>query len=378
LIALKECRDVHIRDVTLVDAPNYNISLLGCDRVVIVGLTILNGYADGIDPDCCRNVRISHCRIESRDDAVAIKASFALGARRATEDVEVTACDLSTMHNGLKLGTESTGDFRRVVFSNCTITGRRHPWKGHLSCGVALETVDGGHLEDVRVSDVRMADVRTPIFVRLGARGWAPPGVPASMLTNVSISNVVASGAIMASSITGIPRQPVSGISLANVRAVVTGRSTGYRAPEDVPELPHTYPDAYMFRDLPAYGFYCRHVRGLVLDGIDVGIERPDARSAVMLDDVRNASLQAIRAKSPAGAEPLIHLRSVRGCVVRGVEPQEGTRTFVRLSGADTTGIRLVGNDLSRVDRVAMMDTEVSPSALRVESTEALSRARGV
>ena len=115
-IALKECREIRIRDLTIDNAPNYNISLLGCDSVDIQGVTIRNGYSDGIDPDCCRNVRIARCRIESRDDAIVAKTSLALGARRPTENLMVTDCALVHVRNALKLGTESSGDFRRQDF----------------------------------------------------------------------------------------------------------------------------------------------------------------------------------------------------------------------------------------------------------------------
>jgi glycosyl hydrolase family 28/pectate lyase-like protein len=377
LIALRRCRGVQIRDLTLMNAPNYNISLLDCERVDIVGVTIRNGYSDGIDPDCCRHVRISHCYIESRDDAVAVKTSFALGARRATEDVEVTRCDLVTMHNALKLGTESTGDFTRIVFSHCTILGRAHPWQGNLSSGVSLVMVDGGHLQDVRVSEIRMANVRTPLFIRLGGRDRARPEPAGGALSNVSISNLTVTGALVASSVTGLPGHPVSGISLTKIQVKVTGGFTfirgftgdftRYRAPEDMPEQENSYPDAYMWRRLPAYGFYCRHVRGLTLDRIDLDIDQPDKRSAVVLDDVHDATVQAMSAGAPAGAAPLLFLRSVQGCRVNGVSPRAGTRIFLRLSGADTTGVRLATNDLSRVERVAIIDEEVAPDALRVD-----------
>ena len=123
-IALKQCRHVTIRDLTLENAPNYNISLLGCDHVDIQGVTIRNGYSDGIDPDCCRHVRIAGCRVESRDDAIVLKTSLALGVRRSTEYVVVTDCDLVNVRNGLKIGTESSGDFKNIVFRNCTLSGR--------------------------------------------------------------------------------------------------------------------------------------------------------------------------------------------------------------------------------------------------------------
>ena len=103
------------------------MSLLGCKRVDIQDVTILNGYADGIDPDCCQDVRIARCHIESRDDALCLKASFALGARRSTENVRVSGCHLTTWHNAIKLGTESTGDFRDIAISDCTVVGKRHP-----------------------------------------------------------------------------------------------------------------------------------------------------------------------------------------------------------------------------------------------------------
>src|SRR5262249_7290526 len=102
-IALKQCRAITLRDLTLDNAPNYNISLLGCDDVDIRGVNIRNGYSDGIDPDCCRNVRIAGCRIESRDDAIVAKASLALGVRRSTENIVVTDCVLVNVRNALKL-----------------------------------------------------------------------------------------------------------------------------------------------------------------------------------------------------------------------------------------------------------------------------------
>lgn len=365
-IALKRCRAVVIRDLTIVNAPNYNISLLGCDVVDIRGVTILNGYSDGIDPDCCQNVRISDCRIESADDAIVLKSSFALGVRRATLNVTVTKCHLTTIHNALKLGTESTGDFKNVVFSDCTVIGRTHPWEGDLSSGVAIETVDGGRIDRVSVSDIRMTNVRAPIFVRLGQRGRGQDVPAAGALGNIVISNLMAVGAMTASSITGIPGYPVSEISLRNIRITAKGGGGAELVSRTVPELEKTYPDAYMFKDLPAYGLYCRHVLGLTLDEIELSVDRPDARPAVVLDEVGRARVRALRAMPPGEGEALLWLRSVRDCVVRALRPRAGTKAVVRLSGADTTGVHLEGNDFSQVETVVVADAEVAASALRM------------
>src|ERR1700737_918958 len=107
-IALRECRKVELRNVTIANSGNYNVSLLGCDGVDIVGVTIVNGYSDGIDPDGCQDVRIVACRIDTRDDAIAIKTSFALGRRRAPRRVTVSDCHLPPIHNALKIATETT------------------------------------------------------------------------------------------------------------------------------------------------------------------------------------------------------------------------------------------------------------------------------
>ncbi len=308
-IALRECRDVRIRGIGIANAGSYNISLLGCDDVDIRGVTIENGYADGIDPDCCRNVRITDCRIESRDDAVVIKTSLALGRRLDTERVTVSGCHLVTLHNGLKLGTESSGDFRAIVFRDCTIVGRRHPWKGELTCGVALTSVDGGTLEDVIVSRIRMEAVRAPLFLRLGRRGRGQPVPAAGALRKVEISDVVATGASGSSSVMGLRGEPVTRIALRNVRVTALGGRPSDLVLGDVPEADGMYPDAGRLGELPAYGLYCRHVAGLTLDRVDLSVERPDPRPAVLLDTVRDVTVRGLRAMAPPDGPALVQVR---------------------------------------------------------------------
>ena len=368
-IALKECRNVEIRDVTIGNAGNYAISLLGCDGVDIVGVTILNGYADGIDPDCCQNVRIAYCHVSTRDDAICLKTSYALGRRGTTRNVTVTNCHLTTLHNAFKLGTESAGDFKNIVFSNSSIVGRRHAWKGYLSTGVAIATVDGGHLEQVSVSDIRMTDVRAPLFIRRAERGRAPGTPPAGRLRNVSITNVVAEGALAASSITGIPGHLVSNVTLKNIRTTVGGGGAAELVERIVPELENVYPDAYMFGDLPAYGLYCRHVDGLTLDGVDLNVDQQDARPAVVLDDVRRSVIRALQAAPSAEGSPLVWLRSARECRFEGLRPRPGTKLLLRLSGSDTSKIQVVKSDLRQIEKLAILDDGAVTTTLQVESS---------
>jgi hypothetical protein len=374
-IALKLCRNIQIRDLTIDNAPNYNISLLGCDKVDVVGVTIRNGYSDGIDPDCCKNVRIADCRIESRDDAIVAKASFALGMRGSTENLLVTDCSLVNVRNALKLGTESSGDFKNIVFRNCTISARSEGWKPYPddwkpqpSAGISLITTDGGSLERVRVSGITMSGVRAPLFVRLGRRGLGQTVPAAGDLKDISIADIVATGATWPSSITGVPGHPISNISLNDIRITSKGGGKAALLARDVPELEKQYPDATRFRDLPAYGLYCRHVNDLRADQLDLRVEQPDPRPAVILDNVRQADLRAITATASSGGGPVFWLRSVRDGTLSGLRRRAGTKALVRLSGSGTARIRLVGNDLSPVDQAVMVAPAVDAGAVRLEN----------
>ena len=367
-IALKNCRHITVRDITLRNAPNYNISLLGCDYVNVEGVTILNGYADGIDPDCCHHVRIANCYVEAFDDAIVPKASFALGYRRSTENVTVTNCVLTTGCNCFKLGTESSGDFKNITVSNCAMFARPDLWKHKPTSGVALEMVDGASVERIAVSNLVMVDIESPIFIRLGNRGRAQAVPKPEHLEGISLSDIVATGAERASSITGIPGFHVRRLTLQNIRISAKGGGTAELARKDVPELENKYPDADMFDDLPAYGLFCRHAETLVLDNVHFHLDQPDARPAMILDRVEDLELRASSAAPPSGEEPAIALRNVRRCFMQGLRAQPGTRTLCKLTGAQTARIMAIGSDLTEAVTPFQLGQEVDKVALSQEA----------
>ena len=184
-----------MQGITIVRSPSYCVSLGGCEDVLVEGVTIRAAFSDGIDPDCCRRVRIANCDIESDDDALCLKASFLLGVRGATEDVVVTNCRMRSSSNCFKLGTESTGDFRQIVLSDCVFDGTapadRDASAAAEGGGIAILTVDGGTIDGVTISNVVMRDVLAPLFVRLGNRGRDQQRATPGRLRNVVISGVI-------------------------------------------------------------------------------------------------------------------------------------------------------------------------------------------
>jgi Pectate lyase superfamily protein len=345
-IAIKLCQYVAIRGITVQNSPNYSISFWGTDFVDVDGVTILNGYSDGIDPDACRFVRIANTYIDCYDDAICPKASPSMGMenRRGVEHLTVVNCVLRTNCSNFKFGTESSGDLKNVAFSNVAMYPRdqgRRPISG-----IALESVDGANIDGVVISNVTMDGVQAPIFIRLGnrGRGLTPP-VPGTV-RNVSIQNVIARNATVTSSITGIPGHPVRRVTLGAVHLNMAGGQQEPLALE-VPEHEAKYPEATMFGTLPSFGLYARHVDGLALTGLQTRSEAPDVRPNLIFDDLRDLTIDGLQAGSAAGAAPVVWMNDVADAFVRGARTVAAD-LFLRVTGARSSGIVLTGNDLSR------------------------------
>jgi polygalacturonase len=315
-IALKLCRNVVIRDVTMVNGGHFCILPTGVDNFRIDNV-VIDTNRDGIDIDCCKNIRISNTTVNSpADDAIVLKSSYALGYARDTENVTIDNCfvsgyDLGTLVDGtyktanfgrtgrIKCGTESNGGFKNIAISNVVFEHCR---------GLAFETVDGGALEDITVSNITMRDVQMPIFFRLGSRMRGPAGVPVGTLRRVSIANLIAhnSDPRYPSAIAGIPGHRIEDVRISNVRHHMVGGLTMTGIPENPPEAENAYPEPTMFGPLPAFGFFIRHVDGVTLDNVEVRYEQQDLRPAFALRDVVDADFHHVKADKVAGTPTFV------------------------------------------------------------------------
>ncbi|MDQ2950455.1 MAG: glycosyl hydrolase family 28 protein [Acidobacteriota bacterium] len=371
-VAIKLCQHVTIRGITVQNSPNYSISFWGSDYVDVDGVRILNGYADGIDPDSCRYFRISNSYIESWDDAICPKASPSMGMdqKRPVEHLTVTNCVLRTNCSNFKFGTESTGDFRNIAVSNCTMSPRD---KGRRPIsGISLEAVDGANIDGVVISNISMIGVETPIFIRLGNRGRGmEPRLPGSV-QNISIQNVVARSCSMTSSVTGLPGHPVRRVSIDGVLLSMDGGGGESRS-LDVPEHETKYPEGNMFGQLPSFGFYGRHVEGLALTNVQARWEKEDLRPALVFDDLKDLVLDGFRTDTLAGSAPVVWFNNVADAFVRGARTV-ATKTFLRVTGGQSSGVTLTGNDFTKVD--TPVETIDIPKSAVVEVNNATKRTK--
>ena len=345
-IALKNCRNVLLRDFSILHGGHFGILATGVDNLTIDNLKI-DTNRDGIDVDCCRNVRISNCSVNSPwDDGICLKSSFALGYARATEMVSITNCLLSgSFEEGallegtfkkfpegakvprtgrIKFGTESNGGFRNITIANCVFDGCR---------GLAIESVDGAVIEDVTCTNITMRDaVEAPIFVRLGARMRGPSGVPVGAIRRLILSNITVlcapNSARIASIMAGISGHPIEDVKISDVVIVHAGGGTQADAQRAIPEEEKKYPEPTMFGTTPAHGFFVRHVRGLEMEGIKIEHTSPDARPAFVLDDVEGADFGRIKAATTQGV-PTFSLNQVRDFSVARSKPVPDTEIEV-------------------------------------------------
>ena len=322
MIRFIECRNVTVKDVTIKNSPMWVQHYLACDDVRITGITVrsnVNHNNDGIDIDSCRRVTISDCNIDSGDDAIVLKSTTA----KLCTDVAVSNCVLSTRCNALKMGTESNGGFQNIVITGCVIYDTR-------LAGIALEIVDGGVMDRVVVSNISMNKVGAPIFLRLGNRarpfkeGMEAPGMGA--MRNITISNIEATGAnLTGCAISGLPDAAIENVTLSNVRLSFEGGGTKADAARAIPEMPTDYPEYRMFGKLPAYGFYCRHVKGLKLFNVQLQLAKPDQRHALVLEDVEDAIVDYLDAPHQPDAETAIQLTNVRKVLIRDKDGKTST-----------------------------------------------------
>ena len=326
-IALKNCRNVLLRDFSMLKGGHFCLLLTGVDNLTIDNLKI-DTDRDGMDIDCCQNVRVSNCTVNSPwDDGICPKSSYALGYARATRNLTIANCwvtgyyELGTVLDGtfkkfapdarvprtgrIKCGTEANGGFINITISNCVFEGCQ---------GYALESVDGALLEDVTITNTTMRDlVSGPVFMRLGARLRGPKeSTKVGTLKRILVSNLECYNAPLrvSSVLSGIPGYPIEDVKLSNIYIETVGGATAEAAQVQPPEYENKYPEPQMFGPMPSSGFFMRHMRNVEMSHVEIANSTPDVRPAFYLTDVERADFFAVTA--PRGADGAFALHGVK------------------------------------------------------------------
>jgi polygalacturonase len=324
--AFKNCRNVLLRDFSVLKGGHFVLLATGVDNLTIDNL-LVDTDRDGFDIDCCRNVRVSNCTVNSPwDDAICPKSSYALGYARSTDHVTIAnnyvtgayelgsvlagtwkkfADDFPVSRNGrIKLGTESNGGFRNITITGNVIEGCK---------GISLESSDGAFLEDIAITGNTMRDiVDAPLFLRLNRRNRNPKEtLRAGTLRRIVISDLVShnSASSTASILSGIPSNRIQDVKISNCYFGHRGLPEGLRIgvgenskpmPDwrmiQVPENEDQYPELLRFGPTPVNAFFIRHLERLEMSHVEVAPQVPDPRPAFWLEDVHRADFFAVTA----------------------------------------------------------------------------------
>jgi len=321
-IALKECKNIEISGLEMVNITDLAVYFAGCENVDVHGLK-LYVYIDGISPDNSKNVKIYDCEVEAGDDAIVFKSSYTLNRLDICKDIQVWNCRLKSRCTAIKFGTETNGGFENIQIENVDIRETR-------ITGIAIESVDGAVIDGVSIKNITMRNVNAPLFIHVGKRMRGPAGRSIGEIKNVTLENITAEGPYepykivawnyfsykakdnyqypwifgvaesfddtqagngresdwqMTSNVCGLAGHPLKNITLRNVHLKLDGGAQTYNT--NVPEEAQDYPEVYVYgRILPAKGIYFRHIEGLTLDNVTVETYRADKRADFVFEDV--------------------------------------------------------------------------------------------
>ena len=329
LIEFVDCKNIQVRNVTLKNAACWVQTHHNCENIVIDSVkTISDAYwnNDGIDIQDCRKVRITNCFVNSADDGICLKSHE---ADRYCDSIYIANCTIRSSASALKFGTRSHGGFRNVVIENIKVFDT-------FRSAIAIECVDGAFLENVLIDGVEASNTGNAIFIRLGKRHTPEVGT----LRDVTLRNIEVEVPLerpdyayeirgpglpffhnlFPSSITGIPDHPVENVTLENITIRFAGggnKGLAYMPLsrlEQVPEKESSYPEFSMFGELPAWGFYVRHVQGLNMKNISLQLENPDYRPALVFDDVQGLHIQSLKIEGDSKSKPIfLHKTEAEG-----------------------------------------------------------------
>lgn len=332
-----KCKNVTIEGITIVNSPFWTINPEFCENVSVRGVTINNPDApntDGINPSSCKNIHISDCHITVGDDCITLKSGRDLQGRQyATpcENITITNCTMLAGHGGVVIGSEMSGDVRKVAISNCVFDGTDR--------GIRIKATRGrgGIVEEIRVSNIVMKNiVKEAITINLFYSNV--PQEPVSERTpifrNIHISNLTGSEVNTACTVLGIEESPIHNISFSNINI-----------------------DAKT-------GFEISRTENIIFDNVRVNTE---IGSPFKIKDTKEIYLNNVKTFKPIADKSVIEANNVQDMFIQGCFPLSGNRSFLSLSGEKSNNIILKNNYFDRLSQSIEKGNDLIKDVIIVE-----------
>lgn len=325
VIEMVHCKGIVVSGITIQNGACWVSTYDMCEDMVIDSIRIDSDEYwnnDGIDLVNCKNVIVRNSFVNAADDGICLKSYiYEFDGTEYCENILIENCTVRSSASAVKIGTASYGGFRNVVIRDIKVFDT-------FRSAIALEAVDGGFLENILVENITATNTGNALFIRLAKRSKRfDPGT----LKNVTIRNMTVvvpferpdvayklQGPalpffhnIFPASITGIPGHYVENVHLENIEIRYPGKGNPAYANmplwrlEDVPEQIGLYPEFSMFGELPAWGLYVRHAKGITMKNIRMSIKEADYRPAMVFDDVENLIIEDLDISGDEKSDPI-------------------------------------------------------------------------
>jgi hypothetical protein len=376
LIIFYQCTRFQVRDIFLTNSAYHCFRILKCKHVQLHNIRIynrVNKNNDGFHFNDTQYVHISNCDVQCQDDACALFGS--------NQFVTVTNCSFSTRWSIFRFGG---GEAQNITVSNCLIYDT-------YGCPVKISS-GKARIENLHFSNIVMRNVTGPIGI--GFTGSNPSvndaNAAPSFVRNISFTNIRATvvekpvnhpdihfgvnvfdGEINSCiTLNGVGKAFLENISLTDVHVVYAGGGTKEQAGKrEVPELSAEYFGVWGTKPFgpPAYGLYARNVKGLTLQNVRFTYEKPDARPAVILDNVQDASINGLSAQGNPESE-LIRLVNAKDVLFTAMRVLTPAAILLQVEGVGTQNIKVDGGDTSKAAKQLVLDKGAKKTAVSLRS----------
>ncbi|MGQ9690974.1 MAG: hypothetical protein ACUVQY_06910 [Thermoproteota archaeon] len=297
-------------------------------------------WADGIDPDGCKDLRISNCIIETGDDALVFYSMNWFGPALPCENITVSNCRLTSALSAIKFSDGNMNCIRNVTIDNCVVVGANR--------GIAFMNFDGGYVSNVVLANLVIDCARhdwfwwgdgDPIHFNIKRRSEVHRGVkpetdaPVSSIRSVHIKNIIARG--KGSSIcNGHPDSWLKDITIESLKLYISLD----------PKAPY---------EKAAHCLRFQWAENLKLKDMEVFWVEPESltwESVLYLNEIKGLVLDGFKGRQAklGSKNPAVVLDQVEDAVVRNCTASEGTTTFLHFTGNKTKNIVLLGNDFRK------------------------------
>lgn len=309
LLRFSMCNNVEILDLNLYNASCWGLSFELCKNLRLDGLSVVNRAYwnnDGMDITDCSNVQVTNCNVNSADDGICLKSYY---PSQSNDSIYIANCKIRSSASAIKFGTASYGGFKNVTIENIDVSDT-------FRSAIAIESVDGAVIENIKVSNIVAKNTGNAIFIRLGHRDGEKPGT----VKNVEIKDMTVEVPFgrpdinydlrgpevdffhnpFPASIVGIPYHNIENVLIENINITYPGRASKGMAYipitrlEQVPEKIKDYPEFTMFGELPAWGFYVKHAKDITFKKVNLKLKDKDFRPAFIFDKVEGINMTQI------------------------------------------------------------------------------------